>query len=86
MRNKGYGTEAQKYAIIQLFTRAKLQGVEMYTDIDNLSQQRCLNKLGFQLANSLNYDDHRVQRVGYLFRIDAATFSNTPIYHYHYEQ
>ena len=42
MRNKGYGTEAQKYAIIQLFTRMKLQRVEMYTDIDNQSQQRCL--------------------------------------------
>lgn len=86
MRNKGYGTEAQKYAIIQLFTRMKLQRVEMYTDIDNISQQRCLKKLGFQLIDSLNYDDHRIQRVGHLFRIDAATFSNTPIYQYHYEK
>lgn len=86
MRNRGYGTEAQKYAIIQLFTRMKVQCVEMYTDVDNLSQQRCLGKLGFQLADSLNYDDHRVQRVGHLFRIDADTFSKTPIYHYHYEQ
>jgi RimJ/RimL family protein N-acetyltransferase len=86
MRNKGYGTEAQKYAIIQLFTRMKLQSVEMYTDIDNCSQQRCLKKLGFQLTNSLHYDDHRIQRVGHLFRIDAATFSKTPIYQYHYEK
>ena len=86
MRNKGYGTEAQKYAIIQLFTRMKMQRVEMYTDIDNYPQQRCLNKLGFQLADSLHYDDHRIQRVGHLFRLDAATFSRTSIYQYHYEQ
>lgn len=86
MRSKGYGTEAQKYAIIQLFTRMKLQRVEMYTDIDNQSQQRCLNKLGFHLADSLHYDDHRIQRVGHLFRIDAATFSQTSIYQYHYEK
>jgi RimJ/RimL family protein N-acetyltransferase len=86
MRNKGYGTEAQKYAIIHIFTRMKLQSVEMYTDIDNFSQQRCLTKLGFQLTDSLHYNDHRIQRVGHLFRIDATTFSKTPIYQYHYEK
>jgi RimJ/RimL family protein N-acetyltransferase len=85
MRNKGYGTEAQKYAIMQLFTRMKLQRVEMYTDINNRAQQRCLHKLGFELIESLHYDDHRVQRVGHLYRIDAATFFKTPIYQYHYE-
>ncbi len=86
MRNRGYGTEAQKYTIIHLFTRMKLERVEMYTDIDNLSQQRCLRKLGFQLIDSLKYDDHRIQRIGHLFRLDAATFLKTPIYQYHYEQ
>ncbi len=86
MRNKGYGTEAQKYAILQLFTRMKIQRVEMYTDIDNCSQQRCLDKLGFLLADSVHYDDHRIQRVGHLFRIDAATFSQTTMYQYHYEK
>jgi len=86
MRNKGYGTEAQKYAIIHLFTRMKIQSVEMYTDINNRAQQRCLHKLGFELIDSLTYDDHRVQRVGHLFRLDAAAFSKTPVYHYHYEE
>lgn len=86
LRNKGYGTEAQKYAIIQLFTRMKLQRVEMYTDINNRAQQRCLDKLGFELIDSLHYDDRRVQRLGHLYRIDAKTFSNTPIYQYHYEK
>lgn len=86
MRNNGYGTEAQKYAIIHLFTRLKIGQVDMYTDIDNLPQQRCLRKLGFQLADSLHYDDHRVRRLGHLFRIDSAAFTNTSIYQYHYEK
>ena len=86
LRNKGYGTEAQKYVIIYLLSRLKMHRVEMYTDIDNRSQQRCLKKLGFQLADSLAYDDHRIRRVGHLFRIDAATFAKTSIFHYHYEQ
>ena len=86
LRNKGYGTEAQKYVIIYLFSRLKMRWVEMYTDIDNRSQQRCLNKLGFHLADSLEYDDHRIRRVGHLFRLDAASFAQTSTYHYHYEQ
>lgn len=86
LRNRGYGTESQKYAILQLFTRLKIESVEMYTDIDNLPQQRCLKKLGFQLTDSLHYDDHRIQRVGHLFRLDAATFSKSLIYQYHYEK
>lgn len=84
-RNKGYGTEAQKYLIIHLFMRVKVASVEMYTDINNRSQQRCLTKLGFELLETLNYDDHNVKRVGHLFRLDAATFSNSLVYQYHYE-
>lgn len=86
MRNKGYGTEAQKYLIIQLFQRLKVQDVEMYTDINNRPQQRCLQKLGFELVETLGYDDHQVKRVGHLFRIDAAAFAKNPVYHYHYEE
>jgi len=85
MRNKGYGTEAQKYAVIYLFSRMKLQSVEMYTDINNRAQQRCLRKLGFELVESLHYDDRRILRMGHLFRIDTASFASTPIYQYHYE-
>lgn len=84
-RNKGFGTEAQKYAIIQLFSKLKIQRVEMYTDINNLSQQRCLKKLGFELVESLCYDDRDIRRVGNLYRLDSALFSKTPAYHYHYE-
>lgn len=84
-RNKGFGTEAQKYLIIHLFERMQLSGVEMYTDIGNAAQQRCLNKLGFDLAESLQYDDAQVQRTGHLFRLDSERFSQASIYHYVYE-
>jgi RimJ/RimL family protein N-acetyltransferase len=84
-RGKGYGTEAQKYLIINLFDRARVAEVEMYTDINNKAQQRCLNKLGFELIESLGYDDHQVYRLGHLFRLDSVKYREYPVYHYHYE-
>ena len=84
-RCKGYGTEAQKYVIIHLFAKEKVESIEMYTDINNRPQQRCLAKLGFSLIESLGYDDHQVQRVGHLFRLDAAAYAHHPLYRYHYE-
>lgn len=84
-RNRGYGTEAQKYIVIHLMQRMKLAAVEMYTDIDNTPQQRCLRKLGFELRESLQYEDHGVSRTGHLYRLDAERFRRTPMYHFHYE-
>lgn len=84
-RGKGFGTEAQKHVIITLFDRFKVSEVEMYTDIDNCSQQRCLAKLGFELVESLSFNDQQVNRTGHLYRIDSDTFARTSIYHFHYE-
>lgn len=84
-RGKGYGTEAQKYLIINLFERAKVQAVEMYTDVNNMAQQRCLAKLGFELIESLSYEDHQVTRLGHLYRLRQRRFQQYPVYHYHYE-
>lgn len=84
-RNRGFGTEAQKYLIIYLFTRLQLESVMMYTDIGNIPQQRCLAKLGFDLSESLLYEDAQVKRTGHLFRLDARSFSTTPVFHYVYE-
>jgi len=84
-RNKGYGTEAQKYLIINLFERLKVKEVEMYTDINNKAQQRCLGKLGFNLVNSLTYEDHRVNRLGLLFKLPSDAYRELPVYQYHYE-
>ena len=84
-RCKGFGTEAQKYLIINLFERAKVKQVEMYTDVNNMAQQRCLAKLGFELIESLSYEDHQVARLGHLYRLQQSRFQQYPVYHYHYE-
>jgi len=84
-RGSGYGTEAQKYLIINLFDRLKVSDVEMYTDVNNKAQQRCLVKLGFELIESLTYDDHQVNRLGYLFRLHSSRYQSYPLYQYHYE-
>lgn len=81
-RNKGYGTEAQKYLILFLFNRLAIRRIEMYTDVNNLAQQRCLRKLGFELAQSLSYADQQVQRLGSLYRLDRQRFVHEPIYQY----
>lgn len=84
-RCRGYGTEAQKHIIINLFQRMKVDEIEMYTDINNDPQQCCLKKLGFELVESLTYEDHQVTRTGHLYRIDSDSFLETPMYHFHYE-
>jgi|GEM_PF-604109 len=84
-RNKGYGTEAQKFLLMYLFDKIGVQYVEMYTDIDNVAQQSCLRKLGFRLVESLTYDDGNIKRTGNLYRLDLSRYSEEPIYRFHYE-
>lgn len=84
-RNKGFGTEAQKFLMIYLFERLGVQRVEMYTDINNLPQQRCLQKLGFELVESLHYDDQKTLRTGNLYCLEYEKYVKEPIYRYHYE-
>lgn len=84
-RNKGYGTEAQKYLIMYLLEKGGFSGVEMYTDINNRPQQRCLQKLGFEIVDSLTYPDRHLLRLGYLYRLTASRFARIPLYRYHYE-
>jgi RimJ/RimL family protein N-acetyltransferase len=83
-RGKGYGTEAQKYLILFLFNRLNIRQVEMYTDVNNTAQQRCLHKLGFELTQALSYADQQVQRLGYLYRLGRQRFDHEPIYQHHY--
>jgi RimJ/RimL family protein N-acetyltransferase len=84
-RFQGFGTEAQKYLIIHLFKQVGVRCVEMYTDVDNHPQQRCLHKLGFQLERSQTYSDRSIERNGHLFQLTAAAFAKHPIYQYHYD-
>jgi RimJ/RimL family protein N-acetyltransferase len=84
-RGRGYGTEAQKYLIIHLFKQVGVRCVELFTDVDNHPQQRCMHKLGFQLERSLIYSDRSVERNGHLYQLTAAAFANHPVYQYHYD-
>jgi RimJ/RimL family protein N-acetyltransferase len=84
-RGKGYGTEAQKFLVIHLFDQVGVKAVEMYTDIDNKPQQRCMNKLGFSIFESLTYDDHHMVRTGHLYKLTEADFREKAVYRYHYE-
>ena len=84
-RGKGFGTEIQKFLIIHIFDRLFVQSIEMYTDINNTAQQRCLKKLGFELVESLTYDDQREKRTGLLFRLTQEQYNSHPIYQFHYE-
>ncbi len=84
-RGKGYGTEIQKFLIMYIFDRLSAESIEMYADINNIPQHRCLNKLGFELIESLAYDDLHIKRIGHLFRLTSTNYEKHPIYHYHYE-
>ena len=46
-RGHGYGTEAQRLAADYLFDTTSLHRVEASTDVDNLPEQRSLEKAGF---------------------------------------
>lgn len=84
-RDKGYGTEIQKFLIIYILDRLPVTSIEMYTDVNNTAQQRCLSKLGFELIESLTYDDRHEKRTGHLFRLTAEKYQTHPIYQFHYE-
>ena len=84
-RCKGYGTEIQKFLIMYILEQLPVEAIEMYTDINNTAQQRCLNKLGFELIESLIYDDQREKRTGLLFRLTSRQYKSHPIYQFHYE-
>ncbi|MFH2122452.1 MAG: GNAT family N-acetyltransferase [Pseudomonadota bacterium] len=84
-RGKGYGTEIQKFLIMYIFEQLPVEAVEMHTDINNLAQQRCLQKLGFELIESLVYDDQQKKRTGHLCRLTAEQYHSHSIYQFHYE-
>jgi len=84
-RNKGYGTEAQKFLIKHLMENERVRQVQMYTDINNIPQQRCLIKLGFEMQEAVQYQDQDIMRDGLLFVLARQNFVRHPIYRYHNE-
>jgi RimJ/RimL family protein N-acetyltransferase len=47
-RGKGYGTEAQRQVAVYLFETTGVNRVEASTDVENLPEQRSLEKAGFR--------------------------------------
>ena len=84
-RGKGYGTEAQKFLTMHLMNHCGTRIIDMHTDIGNIPQQRCLEKLGFANIKSGEYQDQQIMRTGFLYRLTQETFMSQPIYRYHYE-
>lgn len=74
-RGQGFGTEAQLGLIHYLFTQKQYQAVEMFTDLDNVPEQRCLTKLGFTLIDIQTYEDQKVQRQGRLYRLTQLEYN-----------
>lgn len=74
LRGQGIGTEAQLGLINFLFKQMRYQAVEMFTDIDNVPEQRCLEKLGFTFVNVQTYDDHDLERQGRLYRLTSEEY------------
>ena len=85
MRNNGYGTETQKALINNLFMNSKINMVEMSTDIDNIPEQRCLIKLGFNLNETTEYKDNNITRIGNVYTLSKEKHKTLAIYKYHYE-
>ncbi len=46
-RGKGYGTEAQRLLVDYLFRNTMVERIEAGTEVDNLAEQRALEKVGF---------------------------------------
>ena len=68
-RNLGYGTEVQLAAIKSLFRIPSIENIEVYTDMNNLAEVRCLEKLGFRYCESKTYLDMNIERTGNLYRL-----------------
>ncbi len=75
-RGQGFGTEAQRGLIHCLFTKRHYNAVEMFTDIDNTPEQRCLSKLGFTLTDVQTYEDQKVQRQGRVYRLTRPEYDD----------
>lgn len=84
-RGKGFGTEAQKFLIKHLMENENIHQIQMYTDINNAPQQRCLRKLGFEIKEALRYHDQNLMRDGLFFILTLERFNRHLIYRYHNE-
>jgi len=84
-RKQGYGTEVQKALIRELFKTYHFESVEMYTDVNNEPQQKCLLKLDFKNIKTENYTDAGTTRQGYLYKLTKERYEKSGVHIYYYE-
>lgn len=58
-RGHGFGTEAQRMLVAHLFATTPVRRVEASTDIENLAEQRSLEKAGFRREGVLRRAQYR---------------------------
>lgn len=58
-RGRGYGTEAQRLLALHLFATTGVYRVEASTDVENVAEQRSLEKAGFHREGVLRGAQHR---------------------------
>jgi len=84
-RKNGFGTELQKALIRELFKKFKFKSIEMYTDINNIAQQKCLKKLDFDNIKTESYEDAGLIRQGYLYQLTKEKYEKSGVHIYYYE-
>ncbi len=58
-RGQGYGTEAQRQLAGWLFEHTEMNRVEASTDVENIAEQRSLEKAGFQREGTIRGGQYR---------------------------
>ncbi len=48
VRGRGVGTEAQRLLVEHLFTTTPVQRLSVWTELENVAEQRALEKCGFE--------------------------------------
>ncbi|MEV6924310.1 GNAT family protein [Dactylosporangium sp. NPDC051485] len=61
-RGKGYGTQAQRLLVSYLFDTSPFERIEAYTDVENIAEQRALDKAGFKLEGTIRSAQFRQGR------------------------
>jgi len=61
-RGKGYGTEAQRQVAAYLFDTTDVNRVEASTDVDNVAEQRSLEKAGYRREGVQRGSQYRAGR------------------------
>jgi RimJ/RimL family protein N-acetyltransferase len=59
MRGQGFGSVAQRLLAAYLFATTSVNRIEAGTDVDNLAEQRALEKAGFTREGVLRGAQHR---------------------------